>query len=45
MLPDPEPVAVAVRPIVVPSPEKLGIRLEAPAVVVPAPDKLGIRLE
>jgi hypothetical protein len=35
-----------VRPVQVPPPEQLGIRLaDPPAVVVPAPDRIGIRLE
>jgi hypothetical protein len=40
------PVAAAARPVDVPSPEQLGIRLEEPAVVVvvPEPEKLGINL-
>lgn len=50
--PQPRPVAAvpparpAVRPVQVPPPEQLGIRLDdSPAVVVPAPGQIGIRLE
>jgi hypothetical protein len=39
-------VAVAARPVVVPPPVQVGIRLDEPAVVVvvPEPEKLGINL-
>jgi len=36
---------VAARPVDVPLPERLGIRLDNPAVVVPEPAKLGIKIE
>jgi hypothetical protein len=47
----PAPVAmpplepVAYKPVELPPPEVLGIRLDDPAIVVPAPEKLGIKLE
>jgi hypothetical protein len=46
MLPDPEPLAV--RPVEVPPPERIGITLDdtpAAPVNVPDPEKLGIKLE
>jgi hypothetical protein len=41
--PQPRPV-VAARPVEVPSPEELGIRLDAEPVVIPEPAALGITL-
>jgi hypothetical protein len=35
----------AVRPVAVPPPEALGVKLQVPPVVVPPPDELGIGLE
>jgi hypothetical protein len=42
--PQPAPPVVAARPVSVPSPDELGIRLdlEPQAVTVPGPDELGI---
>ena len=42
-LPPLEPIAF--KPVELPPPEVLGIRLDDPAVVVPAPEKLGIKLD
>jgi hypothetical protein len=39
-----EPKAVP-KPVEVPPPEALGIRLGDPAVAVPAPEAMGIRLD
>lgn len=36
---------VALKPVALPAPAELGIRLEEPAVVLPAPESLGIRLD
>ena len=42
----PQTEVVAARLVEVPSPERLGIRLDdSPAVVVPEPAKLGIKIE
>jgi hypothetical protein len=41
-----EPEApIALKPVELPSPDQLGIRLDEPPVVLPAPEKLGIRLD
>jgi hypothetical protein len=42
--PRPNPAPVAYKPVELPPPEQLGIRLDEPAVV-PPPEKLGIRLD
>jgi len=35
----------ALKPVELPTPEALGIHLDAPAVVLPAPESLGIHLD
>ena len=42
-LPPLEPVAL--KPVELPPPEVLGIRLDDPLVAIPAPEKLGIKLD